>query len=86
MKNYALSIVERLVSPISGSSRNITADNWFTSISLVKKLLPNYKLTCVGTIRKNKRELPKEFTETKQRPITSSIFGYKENMTTYTLL
>lgn len=36
----------------------------------------------VGTVRKNKREIPPLFTQKlKQRPINSSIFGFQENMT-----
>ncbi|PSN42458.1 hypothetical protein C0J52_18913, partial [Blattella germanica] len=39
------------------------------------------RTTCVGTVRKNKRELPKEFVETKRRPVGSSIFGFQEDTT-----
>lgn len=79
--NDAMSIVVRLVAPISGTSRNLTTDNWFTSVPLVEHLLRYHKLTLVGTIRKNKREIPKEFVEVKHRPITSSMFGFGEHIT-----
>lgn len=49
--------VLRLSKPIQGSNRNITADNWFSSIELVE-LLKKKKLTYVGTNKKNKREIP----------------------------
>ena len=39
------------------------------------------KITLLGTIRKNKRELPKEFTCGKNRGKYSSLFGYQKNMT-----
>ncbi|CAK1589287.1 unnamed protein product [Parnassius mnemosyne] len=43
--------VKELTKPIHGSNRNVTCDNWFTSISLAKSLLQEpYKLTLVGTI------------------------------------
>lgn len=51
--------VKELSQPIHGTSRNITCDNWFTSVPLAKSLLSEpYKLTLVGTIRSNKREIP----------------------------
>ncbi|XP_050302765.1 piggyBac transposable element-derived protein 3-like [Anthonomus grandis grandis] len=52
--------VLRLVQPIAGSNRNITADNWFTSLELVEQL-KNRKLTYVGTVKKNKKEIPPDF-------------------------
>ena len=47
-----------LCKPYFGSKINITGDNWFTSVPLVKDLLEK-GLTYVGTIRKNKREMTK---------------------------
>lgn len=44
----------RLVKPIEGSGQNITADNWLSSIPLVKQLFQK-NLTFAGTLRKNKR-------------------------------
>ncbi|CAH2000087.1 unnamed protein product [Acanthoscelides obtectus] len=53
--NNAKDIVMRIVEPVQGTNRNITGDNWFTSIPLVNELLTEKKLTYVGTLRKNKR-------------------------------
>lgn len=50
--------VIRLTIPIHGSNRNVTFDNWFTSIELVDALKKRC-LTCVGTLKKNKREIPR---------------------------
>lgn len=80
-KNSGEDIVLRLVQPVEGSNRNITADNWFTSFPLIKNLKRNKKLTYTGTIRKNKRELPSEFLPNKNREIHSSIFGFQEDYT-----
>lgn len=77
--NSPQDVVLRLCEPIYYSNRNITLDNWFTSINLVKKLSEK-KLTVIGTIRKNKRELPKEFTQP-QHPVKSSLFGFSETCT-----
>lgn len=43
--------VLRLISPIEGSNRNVTADNWFSSIELVN-ILKEKRLTFVGTLKK----------------------------------
>lgn len=58
--NTPFDIVQRLVEPIKGSGRNLTTDNWYSSIPLAKWLLEN-KITLTGTLRKNKREIPPEF-------------------------
>lgn len=54
VNNSAKDVVERIVQPISGTNRNVTLDNWFTSIPLAIDLLKNHKLTMVGTIRKQR--------------------------------
>ncbi|XP_050064943.1 piggyBac transposable element-derived protein 4-like [Aphis gossypii] len=82
LDNSASSVVNRLVQPFRNTGRNITTDNWFTSVPLAIDLFNNYKLTLVGTIRKNKRQLPIEFTSTKNRPIYTSYFGFSEDKVT----
>ncbi|KAJ8935846.1 hypothetical protein NQ314_012624 [Rhamnusium bicolor] len=58
-------------------------DNWFTSISLAEKLLTApHKLTVVGTLRKNKKEIPTEMAEiNKDRKLYTSMFAYNEKAT-----
>ncbi|XP_050338705.1 piggyBac transposable element-derived protein 4-like [Bactrocera neohumeralis] len=81
-KQLANYFVEGLTKPLHGSNRNITMDNWFTSIPLATKLLSNpYSMTIVGTLRKNKAEIPPELLDTKSRQCGSSRFVYNENMT-----
>ncbi|XP_071564529.1 piggyBac transposable element-derived protein 4-like [Temnothorax nylanderi] len=53
--------IRKLSEPIYHSGRNITCDDWFTSIPICDKMKKDYNLTMVGTIRKNKREIPEEF-------------------------
>lgn len=77
VNNSPTEIVERLAKPILGSGRNITGDNWFSSIPLAKSLLQK-KISYVGTIKKNKREIPKEFLPNKSRDINTSIFGFQQ--------
>lgn len=74
-------VVLRLVHPVEGTKRNITGDNWFSSVPLVKKLLEEKKLTYIGTMRKNKREIPIEFLPKKDRVEKTSLFGFQENCT-----
>lgn len=48
--------VNELTQPMYNSNRNVTMDNWFTSVSLTTELLKSpYKLTITGTLRTNKR-------------------------------
>ncbi|UYV75793.1 hypothetical protein LAZ67_13001372 [Cordylochernes scorpioides] len=56
ISNSSNNVVERLVLPISGSKRNITTDNWYTSYPLAVALLNDHKLTLVGTLKKNKNK------------------------------
>lgn len=79
--NSPKDIVDRLVGPVSGTKRNITCDNWYTSIELFQNLLQNHKLTAVGTIRKNKPDIPAEFLETRNKELCSSQFGFQKDLT-----
>lgn len=80
VSNSPSDIVVRLCEIIKGSGRNLTIDNWFTSIPLVEKLLKDFKLTVIGTLRKNKPELPLEFSKS-THPSGASMFGFTKNMT-----
>lgn len=81
VSNSPKDIVDRLVTPVSKTNRNITLDNWYTSYELFEKLRSDHKLTAVGTIRKNKRQIPEAFLKVKDREINSSMFGFQENFT-----
>ena len=48
----------KAVKPFLNKGYNVTMDNWFTSSSLADKLLEN-NTTIVGTLRSNKRDIPK---------------------------
>ncbi|XP_045449984.1 piggyBac transposable element-derived protein 4-like [Melitaea cinxia] len=79
--NKPFDVVDKLVQPISQSSRNITFDNWFTSYPLTQHLLSHHKLTSVGTIRKNKREIPASISNARGRDIHSSEFIFQKDTT-----
>ena len=55
-------------------------DNWFTSVTSAEKLFDS-GLTMIGTIRKNKREIPIEFLPNKKNLIGQSIFGFNDFLT-----
>ncbi|KRX42804.1 PiggyBac transposable element-derived protein 4 [Trichinella murrelli] len=55
---------KRSVRPWCGKGRNITMDNFFTSIPLAEDLLVK-KTTIVGTLRRNKKEVPSEIIQAK---------------------
>lgn len=69
ISNKPEDVVKRLCEPVFGTNRNITLDNWFTSYNLVQTMIKLHKLTIVGTIRKNKKELPTSFVTTKNKPV-----------------
>lgn len=78
VSNSPAAIVKRLVQPIEQSNRNITFDNWYTSKDLAADMLTK-GLTCLGTMKKNKREIPPEFLPSKTREVKSSLFGFQED-------
>ncbi|KRZ73174.1 PiggyBac transposable element-derived protein 4, partial [Trichinella papuae] len=59
---------------------NVTCDNFFTSHELAMQLLKK-KLTILGTIKKNKPELPQELLELRGRAVHSSKFVFTEQCT-----
>ena len=59
--------------------RTVVTDNFFTSFALTRELR-NRNLGHIGTVRKNRRELPREFTE-KKSEAGSSLFGFNEDAT-----
>lgn len=69
-EHVVLSLTEGHLLNLRG--RNITCDNFFTSLSLANKLLER-NMTLVGTMRANRRELPTAFTTHKGRELLSTI-------------
>uniref|UniRef100_A0A1B6CI92 PiggyBac transposable element-derived protein domain-containing protein n=1 Tax=Clastoptera arizonana TaxID=38151 RepID=A0A1B6CI92_9HEMI len=62
MENDLSSVVKWVSEPILNGGRNLTMDNFFTSIPPANDLFANYRTTIVGTVRKNKLQLPPEIT------------------------
>lgn len=74
--------VELLTKPVWGTKRNITMDNWFTNIPLSNKLTEApFKLTVVGTLRKNKPQIPPQLLDIKSRPCKTTMAVFTKNST-----
>lgn len=73
-------VVKQLVEPWRRSGRNVTADNFFTSIPLAEDLLKD-GLTFVGTIRSNKPHIPDSMKANSTRQVQSSLFGFSDQLT-----
>lgn len=62
------------------SNRNITTDSFFTSVPLAEKLWEE-KLTILGTMRKNKPQIPSTFQPSRSRDVLSSQFLFRDQFT-----
>lgn len=58
--------------------RGVTTDNFFTSYGLSQELLRK-KLSLVGTLRKNRSELPPISMPSKEREVNSSIYAFRDD-------
>ena len=56
--SVAEDVVMKLMDGLLDRGRTLYTDNWYTSVVLAKKLLQR-KTNLVGTVRKNRRGLPK---------------------------
>lgn len=71
----------QLTEPYFASGRRIFFDNFFTSIPLAEDLISK-NLLCVGTLRKNKKEIPVEFHSAlnSEREIGSRMNVFKDEI------
>ncbi|XP_042609958.1 piggyBac transposable element-derived protein 4-like, partial [Cyprinus carpio] len=77
-RNQGMRVVLDLTTGLQGHT--VTCDNFFTSYALGQELLRR-KLTMVGTVRKNKPELPPALLTTRDRAVFSSLFAFNETHT-----
>lgn len=71
---------KQLTKSIHGTGRNVTMDNWFTSIPLAKDMLTTHNLTIVGTLRGDKKEIPNEMRDSKSRKLGSVMFAFDKDL------
>src|ERR1043165_2259818 len=79
-QNQGARVVKDIASHLLDSGRNITMDNFFTSTGLAEELLLRQTII-VGTLRKNKRDIPKIFTDPKGRVEYTSEFAFAGKLT-----
>lgn len=79
-QNVSRDVVKKLCEPWRSTGRNITMDNFFTDVSLASDLLED-RLTIVGTIRKNKGDIPQELKTAQGRELYSSKFCFSDSLT-----
>uniref|UniRef100_A0A669EQF1 PiggyBac transposable element-derived protein domain-containing protein n=1 Tax=Oreochromis niloticus TaxID=8128 RepID=A0A669EQF1_ORENI len=70
-ERLAENVVMKLMEPFLDDGRNVTTDNFFTSLSLSHRLLQR-KTTLLGTVNKVRRELPQLAKDTAKREVFST--------------
>lgn len=78
--SHPTDVVLCIIKPIENTNQNVTCDNWYTSMELTNELRKK-ELTYVGTVKKNKRMMSKEFLPDRKRLVHSSSFGFTSDMT-----
>ena len=80
-QNESLSefVVMKLMEPYLGKGRNVTTDNFFTSLNLAKRLLQK-NTTIVGTLNRIRKEVPAAI-KTSKAPLYSSTILNNEGIT-----
>jgi len=77
-QRLADSVVMKLMTPYLGKGRNVTTDNYFTSLNLARELALK-GTSIVGTINKVRRELPPSAAFDKQKELHSTSLLKHEN-------
>lgn len=80
-ENLGHSFTKELTQRYHHTNRNVTTDNWFTSVPLIQDLLHNCGMTLIGTVRANKPEIPAEMKDKTTRTPGSSAFLFTKDMT-----
>uniref|UniRef100_A0A8C1PJ70 PiggyBac transposable element-derived protein domain-containing protein n=1 Tax=Cyprinus carpio TaxID=7962 RepID=A0A8C1PJ70_CYPCA len=76
--NQGKRVILEMTEGLQGNT--VTCDNFFTSYRLAEELLKR-KMALVGTIRRNKPELPPQLLQIKHRALLSSLFAFTKTHT-----
>lgn len=71
--------VRKLTETIQGTGRNVTVDNWFSSVPLFDDMLNQYNLTMLGTVR----EIPPSFLVAKEAGVSKFAFDQNKTLVSY---
>lgn len=77
--NQGENVLLELANRYTNSGRTLVADNFFVTLEGAKRLA-SLGLALVGTIRSNKRCLPKEMKKDPNRTVLSTLFGFHESL------
>ncbi|CAE1258351.1 unnamed protein product [Acanthosepion pharaonis] len=80
-QNLGHSFTKDLTQRYHNTKRNVTTDNWFTSVPLIQDMLHNCGMTLIGIVRGNKSEIAEEMKEKTTRAPGSSAFLFTKDMT-----
>ncbi|XP_029973968.1 piggyBac transposable element-derived protein 4-like isoform X5 [Salarias fasciatus] len=67
-------VVMRLMEPFLDKGRNVTTDNFFTSLSLAQRLLSR-NTTLLGTVNKTRQEIPQSARQTDLKQFSTRVFS-----------
>lgn len=79
-KNQAFNVCIELMNPLLNRGYNLCTDNYYSSFDLARFLLRK-KTSFVGTLRKNKPQIPIVMNTASKREVKSSIYGYQKDLT-----
>ncbi|KAG0722934.1 Acid ceramidase [Chionoecetes opilio] len=79
-ENLGHTFTRDLTRPYHHTNRNVTVDNWFTSVPLIQDLLHNCGMTLVGTVKGNKKEIPIMMKEKSNRVPGTSAFLFTNDI------
>ena len=83
VENQVIHVVEDLLKPFQKMKGiNVTADRYFSSLSLTEKLLQEYKMTYIGTMQNKRREIPPILQESQEISSSKFVFGGTDLRTT----
>ena len=78
-------MITKIVKLIHNTSQNIACDRYFTGVDLFEQPF-KVKLTSIGTVISNSKNLPIALTTKRNREINSTLFAFKDSVTMCSLV
>lgn len=76
--------VRTMTEPVHQTGRNITYDNWFGTVPMADKMIKDYKLTTICTLKKNKAQIPPVCLSKREAGSSLFFFDGKKTLVSYT--